>query len=693
MRGKNAEAGLVDGEAAVPETVVIEPVLLVPEPGVDERLGPLVLGPVPFGIERAAEHRGDLRQAPGVQGVERVQVDAVHGQRPGLFVERDVVPVRQVVLAGFPAGPHPSRGGLFPGRDVLADRSRVRSPLEQPVVVAVAAGQAARPRRRPEVVPALEVRVGLPQQFEVAQPLEELQDDERADRRLGPVGRPARAAAPVRDIAVGVLRLEEGPEGVRGQLLAFERQAERSQERAAGEERPIVLAAVRPGKDPGPSGRRIEPVAARLVEDVPIQAVGDGLGNPRVQAAGFDPLLFVDLGLVVEERADGLGVPVAKETVGHAAVRVADACGEGEHAVRARSVGAGQAAGRPGSGFAGPARPDAVGLARGAAGAAPDLAVVEERVLALETPGKIVEEGDPDVGGVDDPADDRLLVPARPFDREGLTPRRGLHQDGRRAAELERQTQVEAHPGIQTVRGMGADLGDEVIEIGALGGLPFPLDPEDEGEGGVRRRGDDQPRPAGRVQRPDEGVLPRIEDLAAERDRRGEEKAEGEYRSLGHSGNPWAAAHWRLLYGKKSAKSRQRECFSAVSVIKCFLLIPVEGRMDFRLYFRSRQGELVHLLKQLVDARIADPGQESGRRLRGLRGAGIQEGRLQGHRSAAEGRRRPDRGRVRAGPGQGRRRRDPRPDPRRHRLAGRQDRPDAVLSFRGTGSTGRACWT
>jgi glutamate carboxypeptidase len=35
-------------------------------------------------------------------------------------------------------------------------------------------------------------------------------------------------------------------------------------------------------------------------------------------------------------------------------------------------------------------------------------------------------------------------------------------------------------------------------------------------------------------------------------------------------------------------------------VIEYFLLVAVEGPMDFRLYFRSRQGEIVHLLKQFV---------------------------------------------------------------------------------------------
>ena len=51
---------------------------------------------------------------------------------------------------------------------------------------------------------------------------------------------------------------------------------------------------------------------------------------------------------------------------------------------------------------------------------------------------------------------------------------------------------------------MGADLGDEVVEVAALGGLPFPLDAQEEGVGALRGRGQDQAGPARRVERPDE---------------------------------------------------------------------------------------------------------------------------------------------------------------------------------------------
>jgi hypothetical protein len=138
-----------------------------------------------------------------------------------------------------------------------------------------------------------------------------------------------------------------------------------------------------------------------------------------------------------------------------------------------------------------------------------------------------VDQGQTDVLGTDDAADDRRLVPAGPFDRQGPASWRGLHQDGRRPPELEGQPEIEAHPGIETVRRERSDLGDEVVKIGALGGLPLPFDPQDERERGVPGRRDDQARPAGRIQGPDVRLLPGIEDLSGKRERRGEEKAEG----------------------------------------------------------------------------------------------------------------------------------------------------------------------
>ncbi|MCK7583559.1 MAG: hypothetical protein MZV65_53895 [Chromatiales bacterium] len=50
--------------------------------------------------------------------------------------------------------------------------------------------------------------------------------------------------------------------------------------------------------------------------------------------------------------------------------------------------------------------------------------------------------------------------------------------------------------------------------------------------------------------------------------------------------------------------------------------------MDFRLYFRSRQGELVHQLEAARRPRIPDPRQEGRRRLRFARRPGAEEGRL-----------------------------------------------------------------
>ncbi len=67
---------------------------------------------------------------------------------------------------------------------------------------------------------------------------------------------------------------------------------------------------------------------------------------------------------------------------------------------------------------------------------------------------------------------------------------------------------------------MGTDLGDEIIEVASLRGLPFPLDPQEKGERAVLGRGDDQARPARGVEGPDIRVLPGIEDLGLENGRR-----------------------------------------------------------------------------------------------------------------------------------------------------------------------------
>jgi hypothetical protein len=147
-----------------------------------------------------------------------------------------------------------------------------------------------------------------------------------------------------------------------------------------------------------------------------------------------------------------------------------------------------------------------------------------------------VDEGDANVFGDDDAPDDRPLVPARPLQRQGLAPRRRLHQDRRRPAHLERQAEVEAHPGVEAVRRVRADLGDEVIEVPAFGGFPFQLHPQDEGEGGLGRRGEDEAGPARRVDGAHAGLFPRVEDLRGERPHQDGEQAEGEKRLLRHSG-------------------------------------------------------------------------------------------------------------------------------------------------------------
>ena len=276
----------VDREAAVPVAVEVEAGFLVPQPAVDQGLRPVVLFAIAIDVEGAAEDAGDLGEAPGVQGVERAQVQAVHRQRPGLRAVRGVVPVRQVLLARFPAGPHLARGVPFPGRQVLAHERGVRTPFEQAVAVPVAAGPAVRARRRPEIVPALQRGVGPPQDLQVAQALEELQDDIGAERRLRAVGRPARPAPPARDVPVRILGLEDRRERVESQLLALERELEHAEEGAVGQDGPILPASVGTGVDRGPSGRRVEPMASRLVEDRPVETVGDGLRDARSRGRG-----------------------------------------------------------------------------------------------------------------------------------------------------------------------------------------------------------------------------------------------------------------------------------------------------------------------------------------------------------------------------------------------------------------------
>ena len=99
--------------------------------------------------------------------------------------------------------------------------------------------------------------------------------------------------------------------------------------------------------------------------------------------------------------------------------------------------------------------------------------------------------------------------------------------------------------------------------------------------------------------------------------------------------------------------------------------------MDFRLYFRSRQGEMVHLLKQLVT--LESPTQDK-KAVDACASFVAKELKKVGCKVTTHPQK--DIGDLvvaefAPGNAQGRRRRDPRPDPRRHRLAGRQDRQDA----------------
>jgi len=119
---------------------------------------------------------------------------------------------------------------------------------------------------------------------------------------------------------------------------------------------------------------------------------------------------------------------------------------------------------------------------------------------------------------------------------ESVTSSHAISRPWRIPAQLERKPEVELELGVEPVGRMGADLGDEVIEIRAFGGLPFPLDPKEEGISAIPGGRDDQARPAGRIQGPDISVLPGIEDLRGETDRGRDEKAESDERYFLHLG-------------------------------------------------------------------------------------------------------------------------------------------------------------
>jgi hypothetical protein len=149
-----------------------------------------------------------------------------------------------------------------------------------------------------------------------------------------------------------------------------------------------------------------------------------------------------------------------------------------------------------------------------------------------------MDEGHPDVRGGDDAADDGPLVPARPLDGQGLAPRGRLHQDGRRPAHFEGQTEVEPGPGIEPIGRVGADLGNEVVEVHALGDIRFPLDAQEEGVGALLGGGHDEAGPARGVERPDERIFPGIEDLGGEAAREEREQDDEEDRFPGHPAIP-----------------------------------------------------------------------------------------------------------------------------------------------------------
>jgi len=144
----------------------------------------------------------------------------------------------------------------------------------------------------------------VPKNFHVPQPFEELQDDEGPNRRLGPVGRSPEPAPPIRNVAVRVLGFEDGLERVDRQFLAFERELQGVEKRGPPEDRPMVPSAFRARQDQGAASRRVETMAARLVKDRPMKAVGDGFGRSRIKASDLDPFLFVNAGFFVDKNAD-----------------------------------------------------------------------------------------------------------------------------------------------------------------------------------------------------------------------------------------------------------------------------------------------------------------------------------------------------------------------------------------------------
>ncbi len=171
----------------------------------------LVPGPV-------VQDVGDLGQTPGVQGVQTVEVDGIEHERSRSRTHRHIIPVREVVLAGFPLGPDFGRSGL------RGNELPVRSPFQQSVPVAVAARLPPRSRLEPKGVPFFEVRIGEFQELPVARFAEQLEKAKGSDGRLGPVGGSAESAPPLGHVSVGVLGLEGRPDGVGGVTAAFERE-------------------------------------------------------------------------------------------------------------------------------------------------------------------------------------------------------------------------------------------------------------------------------------------------------------------------------------------------------------------------------------------------------------------------------------------------------------------------------------
>src|SRR4030042_513881 len=97
-----------------------------------------------------------------------------------------------------------------------------------------------------------------------------------------------------------------------------------------------------------------------------------------------------------------------------------------------------------------------------------DLAVRQKPVFSFQSPGEIVDDLKSDVFRSPDPAEHSPLVLPRPFESQGVRFGRRPDQDGRVISLLEGKAQVGRHSGIRAVRGMRADLRDDMGKILSL---------------------------------------------------------------------------------------------------------------------------------------------------------------------------------------------------------------------------------